>query len=223
MSLPTLRQLRTFGEILDGETRRLCHEAWGIAVSDAYSAVEVGYIALQCSQHDHYHVQSEDVLVEILDEKRGGPCKPGELGRVVITTLHNFAMPLVRYDIGDYAEPGEPCACGRGLPVIRRIVGRVRNMLVTAEGKRFWVGLGSGTIPGIGPIRQYQFVQTALDHVEARLVVGAPLTPEQESRVRERVLHQLPAGFTVTLAYRDTIARGLTGKFEDFLCEIAVP
>ncbi len=220
--LESLRQVRTFGEPVSAQLREQCRATWGAVITDAYSSNEVGYIALQCPEHDHYHVQSEDVLVEILDEG-GRPCKPGELGRVVITTLHNFAMPLVRYDIGDYAEPGEPCACGRGLPVIQRIVGRTRNMLVTAEGKRFWVGLGSGTIPGIGPIRQYQFVQTALDHVEARLVVGAPLTPEQESRVRERVLHQLPAGFTVTLAYRDTIARGLTGKFEDFLCEIAVP
>jgi hypothetical protein len=62
----------------------------------------------------------------------------GEVGRVVITTLQNFAMPLIRYDIGDYAEVGPPCSCGRGLPVLRRILGRKRNMFILPSGQRRW-------------------------------------------------------------------------------------
>ena len=132
MRLPGLREVRTLGEASTPDLRALCREAWGVPLVDVYSAEEVGYIALQCPEHEHYHVQAESVLVEILDE-RGAPAPPGETGRVVVTDLHNFAMPLVRYEIGDYAEVGEPCACGRGLPVLRRIVGRVRNMLRDAR------------------------------------------------------------------------------------------
>ena len=219
--LARLREVRAFGEPVTPDLRALCREVWGVPIVDAYSATEVGYMALQCPEHEHYHVQSEDVLVEVLDEG-GRRCGPGEIGRVVVTTLHNFAMPLVRYDIGDYAEPGEACPCGRGLPVLRRIVGRVRNMLVTAEGKRFWVGLGSGTLPRIAPIRQYQFVQKELDLVEAHLVAAVPLTVEQEDRVRAHVLKQLPPGFRVRVVYRDNIPRGAGGKFEDFHSELAV-
>jgi phenylacetate-CoA ligase len=73
------------------------------------------------------------VLVEILDAQ-GRPCRPGEIGRVVATPLHNVAMPLLRYELDDYAEVGQACACGRGLPVIRRILGRRQNMLRLPDG-----------------------------------------------------------------------------------------
>ncbi|MDP1717022.1 MAG: hypothetical protein Q8L40_03015, partial [Burkholderiales bacterium] len=111
-----LREVRTFGETLPQDLRMTCRKAWGVPVTDIYSAEEAGAIALQCPEYEHYHVQEENLLVEILDEQ-GRPCRPGETGRVVITTLHNFAMPLVRYENGDYAEVGGPCPCGRGLMV----------------------------------------------------------------------------------------------------------
>jgi phenylacetate-CoA ligase len=217
--LPGLRQVRTFGELLGPEVRELCREAWAVPVVDVYSADEVGYIALQCPHHEHYHVQSEGVLVEILDDS-GRPCAPGEIGRVVVTALHNFAMPLIRYELGDYAEAGPPCPCGRGLPVLRRILGRVRNMIVTAEGKRYWPTFGVRGLSERIPLRQAQFVQKEFDSIEARLVTGARLTPEQENTVRSTVLARLPAGFRLTLSYRDSIARSAAGKFEDFVCEV---
>ena len=113
--LEHLREVRSFGEVLAPEVRELCMQAWGVPVTDAYSTNELGYIALQCPEHEHYHVQSENVLVEILRDD-GAPCAAGEIGRVVVTTLHNFAMPLIRYELRDYAEAGGPCPCGRGLP-----------------------------------------------------------------------------------------------------------
>ena len=120
---PALREVRTSGAPVSAETRALCREAWGAPLTDLYAADEVGCIALQCPEHEHYHVQSESVLVEVLDgEDRA--CAPGTVGRVVVTTLQNFAMPLVRYDIGDLAEVVDPCPCGRGLPVLGRILGR---------------------------------------------------------------------------------------------------
>jgi phenylacetate-CoA ligase len=87
-----------------------------------YSANETGYLALQCPLSGHYHVQSETVLVEVLDEV-GRACRPGETGAVVVTPLQNFAMPLLRYSLGDFAEVGSPCACGRHLPVLKEILG----------------------------------------------------------------------------------------------------
>ena len=106
-----------------------------------YSAAEAGYLALQCPQQEHYHIQSESALVEVLDEA-GNPCRPGETGTMVVTPLHNFAMPLIRYAIGDIAEVGAPCACGRGLPVLARLLGRVRQMLVLPSGARRYGNVG---------------------------------------------------------------------------------
>ncbi|HEY6241431.1 MAG TPA: AMP-binding protein [Burkholderiales bacterium] len=219
---PGLREARTLGELLTPEVRELCRRAWGIPVIDMYSAEEVGYIALQCPLHEHYHVQSEGVLVEILDE-RGGACAPGEVGRVVVTTLHNFAMPLVRYELGDYAEAGEACPCGRGLPVIRRIVGRVRNVLIGATGSRYWPGFGSHGFPEIAPILQHQFVQKSFELIEARLVTQVPLTIEQEENLKRHILSALPSGFRVNFVYCDRIPRSAGGKYEDFVSEVALP
>jgi phenylacetate-CoA ligase len=217
--LPGLEEVRTLGESLGLDVRALCREAWDVPLVDAYSAEEVGYIALQCPEHEHYHVQAESLFVEILDE-RGALCAPGQVGRVVVTDLHNFATPLIRYDIGDYAEAGEPCACGRTLPVLRRIAGRVRNVLLTADGKRYWPAFGSRFLAQVTAIRQHQLVQKAHDLVEMRLVVTTPLALQEEERVRMHVLSRLPNGIRLELSYRDSIPRGEGGKYEEFVSEV---
>lgn len=79
------------------------------------------------------HVQSEAVLIEIVDD-RGRLCSSGQSGRVIISTLHNLAMPIICYEIGDYATVGEPCECGRPHPVIETVLGRVRNLVRTPKG-----------------------------------------------------------------------------------------
>lgn len=218
--LSRLREVRTYGELLDDDTRILCRQAWNVGVTDTYSSTEVGYIAMQCPHHEHYHVQAEGVLVEILDDA-GGACVAGEVGRVIVTDLHNFAMPLIRYDVGDFAEVGAACSCGRGLPVLRRIIGRVRNMLVTADGRRFWPALGSREIAEAAPIRQYQIVQKAFDLVEIRAVVSSPLSSAEEERVRKLVLGRLPVAMHMNFVYCDHIPRSAGGKFEDFISEVA--
>jgi phenylacetate-CoA ligase len=217
--LESLLEVRTLGELLAPETRELLGRAGDVPVIDMYSADEVGYIGLQCPANAYYHVQGESILVEVLDE-HGAPCGPGETGRVVLTSLHNFATPLIRYEIGDYAELGPQCSCGRGLPVLRRVLGRVRNMLVTASGERYWPTFGLRSLSEAAPVRQAQFVQKSHSLVEARLVLEAPLTAEQSARVRERVLERLPAGFELRVLSVDSIERGAGGKFEDFLSEI---
>jgi phenylacetate-CoA ligase len=138
-SLPSLHGLSTFGELVTPELRQLVRKIWGLPITDVYSSKEAGIIALQCPEYDRYHIQSESVLVEILNDSNQ-LCQPGEIGRVVLTPLHNYATPLIRYDIGDRAEVGSPCPCGRGLPVLDRIYGRARNMMVLPSGEKRWPG-----------------------------------------------------------------------------------
>lgn len=154
--IPRLKEVQTISEILRPEVREACREAWGVPVSDMYTSREIGYLALQCPDHEHYHVQAEGVYLEVVDDE-GRRCRPGKIGRVIVTPLHNFAMPLLRYDVGDYAELGESCPCGRGLPVLVRILGREQNMLTLPSGEKRWTLLSSDDIRGfldIAPIRQ---------------------------------------------------------------------
>lgn len=219
--LPKLRELRLVSEAIDGAGKQVLRDTFNVAVTDCYSAQEVGYIALQCPAHDHYHVQAESVFVEIVDE-RGHPCEPGSVGRVLVTPLHNFAMPLVRYEIGDYAEVGTPCACGRGLPVLNRIMGRVRNMATLPDGTRRWPNLAGPFYRDIAPVVQHQIVQHDLEHVEARLVVERPLTSDEEDALRVLILERLGYAFRLSFSYPERIERDRGGKFEEFLSRITV-
>ena len=216
---PRLREVRTYGEALHSETRTLVHEAWEVPVVDMYSCREAGYLALQCPRHEHYHVQSESVLLELLNAQ-GEACAPGELGRVVITVLHNFAMPLIRYEIGDYAEAGEPCDCGRRLPVIRKIAGRVRNMLQLRSGGLRFPRFGEYEFASVSAVRQFQVVQKTFDDIEVALVVARALTTGEEDTLRALILKNLGHPFNLTFSYRAEIPLLPSGKYEDFRSEI---
>jgi len=201
--------------------RQQAMEAWNTPVHDMYTSREVGYMALQCPVHDHYHVQSEGVYLEILGND-DQPCKPGDTGRVVVTTLQNYAMPLIRYQVGDYAEVGELCDCGRGMPVLNRIMGREQDILVLPTSEERWTLLGSPDVRDfmeMAPIAQYQFAHVGPDRMEIRLVVKRTLTNEEEGNITKWVQKKLGYPFVVNFTYFDNMPLSRTGKFKDFVVE----
>ena len=219
VTLPDLRKVITMSEVLDQDVRDACQRIWGIPVTDSYSAQEFGQVALQCPDHPHYHVQSEMVLIEVLgpgDE----PCGPGETGRMVVTDLHNFASPLIRYEVGDYAEVGGPCSCGRSLPVLNRILGRVRNMAILPSGEQFWPQYHGSRLAKIAPVQQAQLIQRSVDEIQVNLVVARPLTAAEEDKLRETINEGLGHPFALSFVYVDEIPRAASGKFEEFVSEI---
>ncbi len=212
---PSLEEIRLISEPLDPDLQARLATEWQVRCTDLYSANEVGYMAFRCREQGALHVQSESLLVEVLDDA-GQPCAPGETGRVVVTSLHNVATPLLRYEIGDYAEVGAPCKCGRGLPVLARVQGRVRNLVRTPDGRSYWP-VGLGRLRRVPALVQAQFVQTALDTVELRVVLSRPLdeTATEEARGHARLALGYP--FNVVVVPVAEIPRGPTGKFEEFL------
>lgn len=214
-----LREVATVSEVVDPDLRALCQEDWNAQIVDMYSAQEVGFIALECPETAQFHIQSECNFVEVLDET-GAACAPGEIGRVVVTALHNFATPLIRYDLGDFAEVGPPCSCGRGLPVLRSIQGRARNMMRLPDGSRQWVALIGCGLEDIAAISQMQLVQTSFRQVSLRLVVSRPLSEAEAAVAREAVIRLVRHECDVTLDYVEEIPRSASGKFEVVMCEI---
>ena len=214
-----LQRVATLGEVLTDGQRAACEAAWGVPVIDVYSAQEVGLIALQCPGHTHYLVQSESLIVEVLDD-RSVPCGPGDIGRIVVTDLHNFATPLIRYEIGDFAEVGAPCPTGRGLPVLRRIAGRRRNMLTLPSGERYWPSFPAELFLAVAPVRQVQLVQTANDTIRVRLAMETPLTTDQRQRLRAALIDRLRYPFRLEFEHVERIPAGPGGKYEDFRSEI---
>ncbi|MBL4720935.1 MAG: phenylacetate--CoA ligase family protein [Alphaproteobacteria bacterium] len=220
IKMPWLKALLTFSEALSPGKRAIIEDTFGVLVEDMYSAAEVSMIALQCPEEPgHYHVQSENVLVEVVDEN-GAPCAPGKTGRLLVTDLHNFAMPFVRYEIGDLAIMGSACSCGRGLPVLKRIFGRVRNMLYLANGEQVDPDIAALHLHEIAPLRQYQMIQKSYTDIDMKLVLTRPLSEEEASRMRNLIITALGQPFTLNLIPVDDIPRHPSGKFEDFMSEM---
>lgn len=219
--LAGLVHIRTIGETLSDGVRALAKDAFGLEVEDLYSSQELGTVAIQCPDSGLYHLMAESLIVELLND-RGAPCAEGEVGRLVVTDLHNFATPLIRYDIGDYAVAAGPCPCGRGLPALRRIVGRERNLVLMPDGTRHWPLVGFALFRDIAPIAQYQLIQDGRDSVEVRLVAEAPLSAAQEAALTRVIQEALGYPFTLRFSYCEgAIPPGQNGKFEEFVCRIA--
>lgn len=220
LQIPGLVGVRTLGESSSPDLRSLCRAAWGVPLVDMYTCQEAGYLALQCPEHEHLHVQSENVLLEVVDDS-GRPCAPGEIGRVLITSLANFATPLIRYELGDYAELGEPCACGRGLPVVRQVMGRFRNLLTLPDGRRRWPVLGNeGRLREIAPIQYMQMVQTAPDSITVRLVMARPLNEPELRELTAYIQGNLGYPFHLEFEYVDDIRNPANGKVEQFISRL---
>jgi phenylacetate-CoA ligase len=220
-SLPPVRELRTVGETLAPEDRALLAEAWCTRITDMYTCEEAGYLALQCPDQPGYHVQAEHVILEVLDDA-GRPCAPGEIGRVVLTDLHNFATPFIRYAIGDLAEVGAPCPCGRGLPTLRRIAGRVRNLLRLPDGTRIYPRLGElrlASMPGLG-VTHYRVIQRSLGLLELELVAGRKPTEAEAADIAKGIRESIGHPFEVRVSPVDALPAAPNGKFEVFISEV---
>ena len=220
VALEGLRRIRTIGETLHADVRKRAEAAFQARVVDNYSSQELGNIALQCPESGLYHVMAESLIVEVIDDA-GGPCGAGQVGRIVVTDLHNFATPLVRYDIGDYAEVAPLCPCGRGLPALKRIVGRERNLILMPDGTRHWPLVGFASFRDVAPVAQYQMIQHTRDEIEVRLVVETPLSAPQEAALRTVIANALGGNFAFRFSYFEgALPRGANGKFDEFVCAV---
>ncbi len=215
--LPSVKLIRSISETLPPALKEEARAFFDARVVDNYSSQEVGVIAVECPQSGLYHVMSESLIVEVIGEG-GQACGEGETGRVAITDLHNFATPLVRYDIGDYAQAGGACSCGRGLPTLKRILGRERNLILMPDGSRHWPLVGFARFRDVAPVTQYQMIQTSREEIEVRLVTEWPLSAEQQGNLGNVICEALGHPFALKFVYFDErIPAGPRGKFEEFI------
>lgn len=173
-----LKGVTTTGEPLYKHQRKMISEAFHCAVFDSYRTREVGPVAQECEIHDGMHINAESLYVEsvALGDPGNGE---GDLREIVITDLLNYGMPLIRYRIGDFGVmSNELCPCNRGLPLLKKMEGRVLNTLYTTDKKR--VTAGSLVLylvdeaPGL--VGQVQIVQDEIDHLTVRITNDPPPT-----------------------------------------------
>ena len=222
ITLPGLQGVLSYSETVTQAHRNAVQRVWGLRISDVYSAMEVGLVAAECPDHpdDHYLVQEDNMIVEVLDDY-DKPCAPGEIGRVIVTDLNNYATPVIRYDIGDFAEVAPLCPAGRQTFALRRIVGRTRHMLRLRNGQRAVpYTMNKHDFTPLAPIRQVQLAQISLDEIEFRYSSTRPLTDGEVKAVLAMAEDALPFPFNFRAVRLPEIPRLPGGKFLEFSYEI---
>jgi phenylacetate-CoA ligase len=197
----------------------LAKRLWGATCVPTYSANEVGLLACQIPDGQGYYVQADNAFVEVLDDD-DRPCAPGEVGRVVVTTLFDLRRPLIRYEIGDYAEvdstdPNDPIS----LPRLKRIVGRQRTMIRLPNGRRVWPHFEFASLVEMGGMRAWQLVQRK----DLSMLVRVVPTERYSEAVHDEIVHTVKValpGLAVKVVEVGAIARTPRGKFRELISEL---
>ena len=194
-----LKAVLPVGESLKPEHRQLFARAFGARSYDSYGCIEAGHVAAECPICGCYHVDAESVLLEVVDD-RGLPVGPGETGRAVLTSLNNFAMPLIRYDIGDrITTVNRGNRCKRGLPSIAAIKGRETELFVTRAGELYFPPILARDVAQYLDLTEIQFVQTDYETVELRYVPGQRGIASRDQELRDFVESRIGHGITMKL------------------------
>ena len=151
-------ELMNWAEAMTPETRQTLKQAFSAKISDRYSTEELGSLAIQCPEAEHLHALQFFNFVEIVDEE-GRACDQGVPGRVVVTALHNFSQPLIRYEVGDVASWQEPCAHGINLPVLNPVITRIRESIKLADGRTIQPNATGSKIGKDAIVRDFQVLR----------------------------------------------------------------
>jgi phenylacetate-CoA ligase len=200
-------------ETLLPKMREMVRQAFQAPVYDTYETLEVGPIACECPETGLYHILDDSVYLEVV--KDGVPAKEGETGEAVVTGLHSYAMPFIRYPLNDLVTVGPAsCPCGQPYSTLTSIQGRLNDFLIMPSGKKLHVGLifheMNETIPRV---EQYQLVQVTRDRIILNLVVDPPLSPEEKQAFLTRFQGRLEPGVDFVIQYVDRIEYGPGMKF----------
>ena len=209
--LKSLRRIFSGSEVLEDSLRERLRRVFGVPVSDNYGSTEA-FLAWECPK-GNYHVNAEHVVIEIVDDN-GKAAAPGTMGRILVTTLHNRLMPLVRYEIGDYAIAArESCSCGRTLPTIGKILGREINLFIDGNRKRFSPWALFRPLTAREWVKQFQIGQRDIGRFVVRFVSERPLAAADEAEIRAHFETILRFPATVAFERMPQLPRAPSGKF----------
>jgi phenylacetate-CoA ligase len=210
------RLIFTSGEMLDALTRAGIEEAFGARVFDVYGCTEVKEIAWECPRCEGYHVNADWLLLEVQPTGAGD----GSQGSLLITSLYNRAMPLLRYDVGDTGEMIAPaCSCGRGLPLARPTLGRSVDYVTLEDGSvvpPYNLTMAIRSIPGM---RQFQLIQRTTSRFEV-LVVPHPEFGDASRRKIQECLRPVLHGLSAEVRVVEAIVPEPSGKIRIVRSEV---
>jgi phenylacetate-CoA ligase len=210
------RFVLTGAEVLTPLARRQISEGFGAPVYDRYGSQETGVIAWECRETGLYHISDDSVVVEVLRD--GRPAAPGERGEVVVTSLHAYAMPFIRYRLGDVVTRGEDrCSCGQPFSTLSAIQGRVLDYFPLPDGRLLHPYIVNRRCFKWTPwIRDCQLRQERENLVRACLVPVRHPSDEELNQLEECMAAVLGTGVEVRIELSDEIPLEFNGKFRPY-------
>lgn len=217
---PDLKAIITTSEKLTPEMRTVMEKAYNCKIYEEYSTVENAIFASEC-EHGSLHVSPDVSVVEIL-RPDGSPCDPGEAGEVVVTSLTRSYQPLIRFRLGDVAMwDGEACPCGRQMPVIKEVIGRIEDIVIGPDGRqmvRF-----HGIFVNQPHVREGQIIQEALNRIRVKVVTTDGFNESDINDITDRIRHRLGLDVEVIVEPVSSIPRTKAGKFKAVISLLEEP
>ncbi|MBU6998921.1 MAG: phenylacetate--CoA ligase family protein [Theionarchaea archaeon] len=198
--------VRAEAEILTKSAKTYMESVFGCPLYEEYGSIEFVSLAFECAERNH-HISADNVFLEFL--KEGEPVAPGEEGEIYATSLVNEAMPFIRYSLNDRGVPLEDtCSCGRGLPLMKLVVGRDDDFLVLPSGKRISPRLVIPLFELASEIQEFQVIQKKKDLIQVDFVPCAHFTREWGMNIEEEFRAVLGEPVDIVLNECQELPRG---------------
>lgn len=217
-----LKAIISTSEVLYAAQKSLLEKVFNCRVYNEYGCGEFGPVAFECEQ-GNMHINSENIYLEILQD--GKPVKPGEPGEIVLTELNNYAMPLIRYRMGDIGIiSNDKCSCGRGLPILKKITGRALDFIVGSNGGKVHGEYFNYLMEEIQDkekaIKQFQIVQKVKGEIEFHIVKDVNFSDKTLRYIERQLSHILGDDMRIKYIYNDEIKRLPSGKLRLVVSEL---
>lgn len=213
---PPLKAVLTSSEKLTEEMRAVMSKAYNCKVFDSWSGMEYCGLISEC-EHGSLHISPDAGVIEILDDEMK-PVQKGETGTVYCTGFLNLDQPLIRYKIGDQvALSKRTCTCGREMPVIDEIVGRIEDVVYGKDGRemvRF-----HGIFVGLKTVKMAQVIQNSLEAITLKIVPDIAVSNEEKNIIHQRVQSQL-GNIEIIIEEVDDIPKTNNGKIKAVISTI---
>ena len=213
LRFPSLRAIQTTSEPMPLEMRQRIKNSFGCEVFDKYGSRETNIVSHESPQHDGMLIQAENVVVEFLNEKKA-LCAPKETGTLILTTLNNFSMPLIRYETQDIAAPLEGFSFkSYQFPRMTGVSGRQQDLIYTPNGDYIDSYFFSYLLMRFENISWFQIVQNSYEELLIRILAPNGLTQENKLEILERIIHHTGYNFKVIFEEITELPSSATGKY----------
>jgi phenylacetate-CoA ligase len=210
----------TGAEALHEPQRKVIEKAFNCKVYNTFGCREVMLIASECKEQNGFHINKDHLVVETVDDN--GNHISNEKGDILLTDLHNYGMPLIRYVNGDMAiTKNEKCGCGNPMPMFKEITGRRLDMLRTPKGHfvsgEFFITM----IMKITTISKFQIVQKELDCFEVNLIISDEYQGKpEEDEITEVINRYTDNSIKLNFNYVENLELTSAGKLRVTVCEL---